>query len=226
MLSKTTRPIVYACVSLCLTLNGCSHDKPANQDPALASLPQLPDGDLARLKGVDGKPVLATGGEIQFPAPPPPAGVAAPKCAARAFETDYSGKASYSVFYCGIGGVTGWPTTGTTTTIPLKPSYSIDYSRLSAEQRGVLGTQPTGGVFCSVSKGPWSAEIKSQHECSGTCDAQNQMTLTDAPKLVVISWIGALNPPPAGVEFVGSLKPTGTFDNGPCHPGTQLPPPI
>jgi len=192
---------------------GCQSDKDKEQ-ATTASLPALPQEDVAKLKVVPDQQMLATS-EVHLIPNAVPDNAVHPNCAAHDVEIDYGAKVSYPITVC------RFPVVGTGTGVfspgSGEPTHKLESGRLSAEQRA--GLQQTPELFwCSTSKGPWQGYLRSEHGCSGTCDTQNKLTLTNVPYLVEFDWIGAITSHPPSFEFVGKLEGLGTVDNGPCHP--------
>ena len=191
--------------------------KPSEQE-VTASLPELPQADLAKLKQVPRTQILATS-EVQLPAPAPPESESAvhPNCAADASEIDYSAEVNYPITVCNppngvpVGTIPG----------PSAPTHKLDSSKLSAEQKAVAGQSATAQLWwCHQHNGPWQAYLSSVRGCSGVCGPQNVLTLTNAPNLVTFHWAGSPGEVPPGAPFTYASKPAALgppIDEGRCH---------
>jgi hypothetical protein len=223
-----TRHIVPAFVMLAggLIYTGCSSggNKESMSRATVEALPSLPQADIAKLQPVPDQQQLATS-EIKraVPQPSPEEDVAHPNCAADEIEFDYTAKVSYPVTVCtSLDVVVGVFSGG-----PITPTHKLEASALSPEQLAAFGsTTPKETIFwCHQSKGPWQATLNSDHACSGTCDTQNVLTLTNTPNIITFHWTGAINPPPSifNFQYVGQPKLVDKADLGKCHPQNEKP---
>jgi len=194
---------------------GCGSKKP-NEQETTAALPPLPSAEVAKLKPVPHRNMLATS-EVLSPATPPPETAIHPACAANGSETDYTVEVKYGVGVCTTpGGFPSVPYSGAITQSNFAPTHKLEATTLSDEQKAVF-QPPLGGVWCYIDSGPWQGYITSTRGCSGSCSPDNVLTLTNAPNLVVISWYGSVFDHPAGFDYVSSPKSQGTADQGRCH---------
>jgi hypothetical protein len=194
---------------------GCRREK--DQSAMTAPLPALPQADVAKLKPVEGRQMLATG-EVQIaPNAAPDEEAVHPDCAADEIETDYSVKVLYPVTVCQNIGGGGF---GTSVPDDAAPNYKVDRSALSSEQQSAFANpQASPAVYvCYQSKGPWQGSLASVHACAGTCNTQNRLTLTNTPNQIIFTWVGAVLTHPSYFQFDGKLTLLGTVDYGRCHP--------
>jgi hypothetical protein len=223
-----TRTIVPAAALLTggLICAGCSTsaDKEKEAQATVEALPSLPQADIANLKPVSDQQQLATSESLRIAPAPPPEGAAHPNCAADEIESDYTAKVSYPVTVCSVLSVVVG--TITTTVGTTQPTHKLEASVLSPEQLAALGVaQPAGQVFwCRQSKGPWQGSLTSDHTCSGTCDLQNVLTLTNTPNVITFHWTGSIQVHPGlNFDFVGAPKLVDTANLGKCHPQNEKP---
>ena len=221
MVRKTSHVIaLFMLVLSSLFWIGCTGDQDKDLHAKAASLPVLPQEDVAKLKPVPREQMLATS-EVHLASDvAPDGGIAHPNCTTDEVETDYSAEVFYPMTVCTVlsGGI------GKFTSGDAAPTHKLDYAALSPEQQAAFGNpQPLPGTiyWCRQSKGPWQGALSSDHLCSGTCDTQNRLTLTNAPNLVIFTWTGEIQNHPSYFEFDGALKLLGTAILDRCHPDTQ-----
>jgi hypothetical protein len=196
-----------------LSLVGCGAKTKSEQE-ITASLPDLPQTEVAKMKPVPHTQMLATS-EVQRLTGPPPEPAVHPDCAANAIESDCSAEVSYPITVCTFpSGVI----TGTFPGGPLEPTQKLDITRLSAEQKAVAGQSTQSVFWCKVHTGPWQAFLSSTKGCGGTCATDNILTLTSAPNLVVFQWYGSIiDDHPQVFQYVGKLNLLGTTNVDKCH---------
>jgi hypothetical protein len=203
---------------------GCnSNDNSKNAAATAAALPPLPQEDIALLRPVLDQQMLATRNIHVDVQPPPPEGAAHPNCTADDVETDYSAQVSYPVTVCTSLGVV----VGTLGGVNAPPTHKLEASALTPAQLAAFGTTtPQETIFwCRQSKGPWQGFLTTEHACSGTCNAQNTLTLTNTPNTITFHWQGSVEAHPNQFSFVGIPKLEGTVDWGKCHPENITPAP-
>jgi hypothetical protein len=202
---------------LCSLLwTGCKSEKDREQE-ITASLPEVPEADVAKLKVVPHNQMLATSEVRLSPNAPPDTGIH-PDCTTDDVETDFNAEVTYAVFFCGISGGTGVISVGTGVFSPSSrtPTHKVEVAKLSKEQRAVF-TTPPGGIWSWADSGPWQGVLRRENSCSETCNVQNTLSLTNTPNPVTIEWDGQINDHPNLFEFVGKLQSLGTTDFGRCH---------
>jgi len=216
-----------ALLSGALFWSGCT-DKERDTAAVSASLPALPQEEIAKLKPVPNRQMLATSEVKMAPNAAPAEGFVHPNCAADDIETDYSAEVLYAVTVCTpiivVSGGTGVFSPGEMG--PVQPTHKVDFSALSAEQQGAF-TDPKGSngtiYWCKQKKGPWQGHLSSEHACIGLCSTQNTLTLTNTPNLVTFQWVGSVQDHPTAFEYQGKLTSLGTVDWGRCHPDNARP---
>lgn len=212
-----------------LCLLACGPKQNTDQEK-VASLPDLPQADVDKLKLVPNTHLLATS-QVQRPSAPPPASGPPPPCPADQTETDYTVQVLYPITVC--------------RSIVLAPqeidgSYAGFYidrqgatsrvanSKLPSELQGIAGNAPGASTVpwwvCRTDKGPWQGYLTESHLCVGTCSAVFSLQLTNAPNPEVWAWdlsLGNHHFDP-DFQFASALVSLGTTDYGSCH---QPPPP-
>jgi hypothetical protein len=210
-------------ISLCLP--GCGPKKSIDQEK-VASLPDLPQADVDKLKVVPNTHVLATS-QAQPRSSPAPATTPPPPCEADAREIDYLAQVSYPITVCRSIVVEGEAIAGFYID-QQGPTSRVANSKLPPELQSLAGNAPGPGVgsawwVCRTEKGPWQGFLAEQHLCTITCETLFSLVLTNAPNPVEWSWAASLGNHPSDFQFVGQLVNLGTTDLGSCH--TPPPPP-
>jgi hypothetical protein len=199
----------------------CGTKKPSEQD-VTASLPDLPQTDVAKLKPVPRAQMLATS-EVLWAAPAPPESQSAvhQNCAQDSSETDYSVEVKYPITVCLLPPNVPSVPIGTSTG-SFAPTHKLDSSNLSAEQKAVAGEAQTLKVWwCHQDNGPWQGSLISTRECTVSCSTLNTLTLTNTPNMVGgFHWYGSPFTIPDGAPFSYASKPVALgppIDNGACN---------
>jgi hypothetical protein len=223
--SHISSALVIPLIALCLL--GCGPRQSTDQ-VKVASLPDLPQADVDKLKVVPNTRVLATS-QVQRRSSPSGVTTPPPPCEADARETDYTAQVSFPITVCHSIAVEGEAIAGYYIERQ-GPTSRVANSRLSPELQSIAGTAPGAGVnnawwVCRSDKGPWQGWLAEQHLCTLTCKTLFSLVLTNTPNPVEFSWDGSLGNHlfDPDFQFVGQLVNLGTTDLGSCH--TPPPPP-
>jgi hypothetical protein len=223
--SHISLALVILLIVLCLP--GCGPKQSTDQEK-VASLPDLPQADVDKLKAVPNTHVLATS-RAQARTSPSPVTTPPPPCEADAREIDYTAEVSYPITVCRSIAVEGEAIAGYYIERQ-GPTSRVANSKLPPELQSLAGNAPGAGVntawwVCRTGKGPWQGWLAEQHLCTITCETLFSLVLTNAPNPVEFPWDTSLGNHhfDPDFQFVGQLVNLGTTDLGSCH--TPPPPP-
>jgi hypothetical protein len=220
--------VTVSLIGLCLLACG---PKQGTDQGKIASLPDLPQADVDKLKLVPNTHFLATS-QVQRPSNPPPVAGPPPPCPADSTETDYTAQVLYPITVCRSLVLATEETAGSYAEFyidRLGPTSKVANSKLPTELQGIAGNAPGAQASnlwwaCRTEKGPWQGYLTESHLCVGTCSAVFSLQLTNAPNPMVWAWdlnLDNHNFDP-NFQFVGTPVSLGTTDYGSCH---QPPPP-
>jgi hypothetical protein len=220
----TSALVIISVIGLCLI--GCG-PKQSTDQARIASLPDLPQADVDKLKLVPNTHVLATS-QAQRRSSPSPATTPPPPCEADAREIDYLAQVSYPITTCHSAAISGEAIAGYYVDRQ-GPTSKVANSKLPPELQNLPGISPdTTAVnqwwVCRTDKGPWQGYLVEQHICTLTCETLYSLVLTNVPYPVSFPWDTSLSNHhfDPDFQFVGQLVYLGTTDQGSCH---QPPPP-
>ena len=221
MLANYARAVVPLVLSGLLWI-GCGEKIDKNQELA-ASLPELPQSDMVKLKPVPNSHLLATSELHVVPAKRPASATPPRLCSVDDTILDFNVQVTYPITVCSsIGGDLGEGPENFRQS--RAPTYRLDGSRLPLDPDAIVSKQLhlTGGLatplwWCRTDTGPWQGHLSSERQCTGSCDSYNKLILTNAPNLVEWDWYGAVTAGPSDLQFAGLLEELGKRDLGRCY---------
>ncbi len=214
---KHAAPAVMLVLSGVLSI-GCGGNKDQER---VASLPELPQADVAKLKPVPNSHLLASS-ELQR-APDVVTGPPPPPCAKDASITDFAAEVKYPITVCSSIFVDPGDLAGVFSE-RRAPTHKLDVSKLPPDLQAIASNQSQSAgrpnnIFwsCRTDDGPWQAHLTVERGCIGSCRSLNTLQLINVPNLVLWQWFGSPQDHPADFQFVGPLTSQGTTDEGSCH---------
>ena len=201
-----------------LLLIGCGGNKGKDQE-VVASLPDLPQADVAKLRAVPHTHLLATS-EVQRAPSPPPVNGPPPPCPKDWSTAYFDAEVKYPITVCRLNVADPGDLAGIF--IERGPTNKLDNSKLPPDLQATSASQPqtTGrlNVFwtCRTERGPWQGQLTSDRDCVGSCSPLNSLVLTNAPNTVTWQWFGRIDQHPSDFEFAGPLVSQGVDDFGSC----------
>ena len=185
---------------------------------AVASLPDLPQADLAKLTPVAHSTVLATSDVHRLPAEPPAIGPPSPSCPQDASRTTLSVDVTYPVTVCAQPPV-DVAVVGVVFVERRGPTHKLADARLPTEMRRSPQAPQNVNAFwgCRMDSGPWQGLLTEEHGCSGTWRPLNTLTLIDTPNVVFWGWYGRRQDHPSDFQFASNPVQISDDDLGACH---------
>jgi hypothetical protein len=206
----------------CLMWIGCGGKKDEDQN-LLASLPELPQTDVAKLKLVPNSHLLATSELHVVPDRRRVSANPTILCAVDDTILDFNVEVNYPVTVCSLIGGELEDGSGNVTQ-SRAPTYKLDGARLAPDPQSIVSKELhlTGDLanpvwWCRTDRGPWVGHLSSERQCTGSCDTYNKLILANAPNLVEWDWYGAITAYPSELQFAGLLEQLGRRDMGRCY---------
>jgi hypothetical protein len=188
MQGNMRRLVVLALSGLLWT--GCG-GKDAKEQELAASLPELPDADVAKLKPVPNSQLLGTSELQRVRQGGAPQTASTPPCPKDDTILDFSAQVTYPITVCSFHAAGAMLTESSGLTHKLSNTSLPAGLKVAAAKQSPSGEIPSSlWRFCKKDSGPWQADLSSDHPCSGTCGTYNRLTLTNSPNPVEWDWYG------------------------------------